>query len=323
MIYYPEDKQKELLLKILAILLNKLEENHFKINEVISTQEILNELNKNKTFLDKLTESEISKILKELESEGVLSGGGFSGMLGFSTPIGYSFHSVVLGNNYMINYSRLKSKVDEIADKFRQPQLFRQPQFVEIKSKLEKRKEEIKLTLGELKKKISNKEKERIIHKYIKEKGLLPYLDYHNEFKAGSQNRLDFLILNEYGEYELWELKSPRAKLFSGKINTKNKYYDQLKSFVKTSTLTKAIEQILVYKKWLIDHCDDKKEHNLKNHIYNSKLVVIIGSDDELKNEIVQDKLNLERHAYHNLNIITYEMLYKKIENSFKELIGN
>jgi hypothetical protein len=189
-----------------------------------------------------------------------------------------------------------------------------------------KAKKEIAEKLKNLKNMISQKKTETELHNYIKENELIPAPFIQHEFKSIVQNRQDFLIKNEFGEFEIWELKSPNVKLFEGEISEDVvEKYKKLKLISKSSELVKAIEQLSVYKKEFIDGNVTHPNFNdsLKENIYNAKLMLVIGSNDELISEIYLEKLNLERYMLNNLNIITWDMFYDKIESYYKQLIDN
>jgi len=154
---------------------------------------------------------------------------------------------------------------------------------------------------------------------------LIPTPFIQHEFQSIVQNRQDFLIKNEFGEFEVWELKSPSVRLFNGKITGGVvEKYKKLKMISKSQDLVKAIEQLSVYKKEFIDGnvTHPNFNDNLKENIYNAKLMLVIGSNDELISEIYLEKLNLERYMLNNLNIITWDMFYDKIESYYRGLIN-
>lgn len=189
-----------------------------------------------------------------------------------------------------------------------------------------KAKKEIVLKLNKLREMITTKKTETELHNYIKENKLIPAPFIQHEFQSIVQNRQDFLIKNEFEEFEIWELKSPSTKLFSGEIvaGTTEKY-KMLKMIFKSEELVKAIEQLSVYKKEFIDYnlIHPTANTNLKENIYNAKLVLVIGSSDEIISDVYLEKLNLERYMLNNLNIITWEMFYSKIESYYKQMINS
>jgi len=194
--------------------------------------------------------------------------------------------------------------------------------YIERESKAKK---EIKEKLMNFKNMITEKKNETELHKYIKENELIPTPFIQHEFQSIVQNRQDFLIKNEFGEFEVWELKSPSVRLFNGKITGGVvEKYKKLKMISKSQDLVKAIEQLSVYKKEFIDGnvTHPNFNDNLKENIYNAKLMLVIGSNDELISEIYLEKLNLERYMLNNLNIITWDMFYDKIESYYRGLIN-
>ncbi len=82
---------------------------------------------------------------------------------------------------------------------------------------------------------------------------------------------------------------------------------------------------LFIYKKEFIDGniTHPTINENLKENIYNAKLILVIGSNKELSSEIYLEKLNLERYMLNNLNIITWEMFYDKIESYYKSILDN
>lgn len=193
--------------------------------------------------------------------------------------------------------------------------------------KKDETKKEIKEKLDQLNQKIKEKQSESDLHTFIKENKLIPAPLIKHEFSVLVQDRNDFLINNEFGEFEVWELKSPSVRLFNldEDIMSKSERYNKLKSLSKTKEFVKAIEQLSIYKKEFIDH---NKSHpqdhlDLKEHIYNAKLILVIGSSDELVSDIYLEKLNLERYMLNNLNIITWEMFYDKIKSYYGSLLND
>ena len=89
--------------------------------------------------------------------------------------------------------------------------------------------------------------------------------------------------------------------------------------------MVEAIEQLSVYKKEFIDGniTHPTINDNLKENIYNAKLILVIGSSSELKSEIYVEKLNLERFMLNNMNIITWDMFYERIESYYKPLLND
>lgn len=173
--------------------------------------------------------------------------------------------------------------------------------------------------INELGKMIAEKKSETDLHSYIKKEKLIPGAIH--EFGILKQNRNDFLLKNEFGEFELWELKSPSEKLFDrneSKINDPSRY-NKLKGLQKNKKLIEAIEQLSIYKKECIDENREHKEKDerVEEHIYNAKLILVYGSNEEFKKntELYLEKLNLERYMLNNLTIITWEMFYEKIKS--------
>lgn len=329
--------KEEIYFSVLNILLKKAKNSFYWSNLDIYSSDIQKELESShssmnidenyfnpfgdSSSIDLVNYSDFNEVMRRLQKEEILhqtyrSSPVISFRVGLTSSRIHPFGS---SGVYSLNVFNLKNKIKELTSSENKIVY----QLKEKISELDEKSKSLSTKLRKLKKLIDDKKNESEIHKFIKKNDLFFNETINYEFQAGSQNRFDFLILNEYQEYELWELKCPSDKLFTGKISDKEGYYTNLKKLQKSAKLTKAIEQALVYKKYLIDQNGNDKDHGLPNHIYNAKLVVVIGSDEELDNIIITDKLNLERHSYNNLNIITYEMLYKKIENSFKHLLEN
>lgn len=328
---YCYDDSDSLEYQLIGILLNKIRSKLYLFNNSITLKEISKALNVTK--FDISNYSELNSILKLLEYKGILS----ENML-FSTRSGDFLRlSGPLDNlkefkdnieldlyedkTYYINIDMLKQELANNIDDFKELGIDRS-----ALTELDSKKNNIKAKLNKLKKMIKDKKSEREIHKFIDKNNLLPNLSVDDEKTLGSQNRLDFILKNEYDEYEIWELKSPSDKLFKVskriKLTNKSEYFNNLKQINKSVKLNCAIEQILVYKKWLLENINNSHEHGLDNNVYNAKLIIVIGTDEEFnQSELLFDKLNLERHSYHNLNIITYDMLYKKIEQYYLEFI--
>ena len=187
-------------------------------------------------------------------------------------------------------------------------------------------KTEVKSKLETFRNMISERKTERELHNFIKENELIPTPFIQHEFQTIVQNRQDFLIKNEFGEFEIWELKPPSVMLFEGTIpEDVPEKYKKLKAISKSSDLVKAIEQLSIYKKEFIDSNSTHPNinDNLKENIYNAKLMLVIGSSDELISDIYLEKLNLERYMLNQLNIITWEMFYNKIESYYKKLLNS
>ncbi len=325
--YLDNEDSDSLEYQLIGMLLNKIKSKLYLFNNSITMKEILNELNISK--YDHLY-SKLDSTLQLLEYKGILSTSVFFNTSHLMPYLEEYAHPKSTGSiisdldenkTYYINVKMLKRELaNNIAD-FKELGIDRS-----VLAELDNKKNNIKDKLNKLKKMIKNKENELEIHKFIDKNNLLPNLLVDSEKIIGSQNRLDFIIKNEYNEYEIWELKNPNDKLFKIpkglKLTDKSAYFNNLKKINKSGKLNCAIEQILVYKKWLLEHINDTHEHGLENNIYNAKMTVVISTDEELNvSELLFDKLNLERYSYHNLNIITYDMLYKKIEQYYLEFI--
>ncbi len=245
--------------------------------------------------------------------------------LGFGRfGLGYSFIEELpqeIPDKLFLNKEKLKER---IAGNFVSPTI--KKVYVEKESEAKK---EIKKNLEKLKNKIKEKKTETELHNFIKEKKLIPAPFIQHEFQSFVQNRQDFLIQNEFEEFEIWELKSPEFKFFN--IDRRgfgsSEKYKRLKSLTKTKELNKAIEQLSVYKKEFIDYNLTHPNANnlLKENIYNAKLILVIGSNEEFEGEnkdICLEKLNLERYMLNNMTIITWEMFYNKIENYWGGFLG-
>ncbi|MBW2988853.1 DUF4263 domain-containing protein [Candidatus Woesearchaeota archaeon] len=305
-------------IRVLSMLLKKVSEDSMWIRSEIDKKEILDEIKDNK--LD--SSSTVNVWLQPIGGDNLILKLKRKGIIRDSIG-GVLYHPIIPTSSYFdsderyeIDVNKLKEEVNNLGEGNETKSM------LQLVSKLDSKKEQIQKNLGKLKDLIKNKEKESIIHNFIKKKNLLRYKDSKHEFLAGSQNRYDFIFLNEYGEYELWELKSPSKKLFKCEYKENKGHYQKVKQIHKTPDLMRAIEQILVYKQWLIYNCKNNEEHDLDKHVYNAKLVVVMGSSDELKNPLIVERLNLERHAYNNLNIITYDMFYEKIEKQFSSLLN-
>lgn len=291
----------------------------------INVSDIRNDLERNH-ITDYGFEKRFKEAILSLISQGILIDGAEFYLGGLYTGIRNRTFSSIL----QIDLTRkLPTKVfidkDKIKEKLNEESLSSAIKTIYIEKENEA-KIKIESDLEELKNMIKNKKGERELHNYIKEKKLIPTPFIQHEFQSLVQNRQDFLIKNEFGEFEIWELKPPSVKLFEGEIpEDVPEKYKKLKLIVKSSDLVTAIEQLSIYKKEFIDGnvTHPNLNENLKENIYNAKLVLVIGSNDELISEIYLEKLNLERYMLNNLNIITWEMFYDKIESYYKQLIEN
>jgi len=293
------------------------------LSKDIDIEEMKNEL-KNKSSESENFENDFREAVHNLMSQGILvkerpfSLGHFSLGLsggGFGHPFSESLPEKI-PDKLFLNKDKLKQKISGglIPSKVERV-------YVE---KENKDKEEIESKLNGLKDMISKKKNETELHNYIKGNELIPAPFIRHEFRSIVQNRQDFLIKNEFGEFEIWELKSPEIKLFEGEIpEDVSEKYKKLKSISKSPDLVKAIEQLSIYKKEFIDGNVTHPNFNndLKENIYNAKLILVIGSSDELLSDTYFEKLNLERHMLNNLNIITWEMFYEKIKSYYRHLL--
>jgi len=238
--------------------------------------------------------------------------------------LGYPFIETLpeeIPDKLFLNKEKLKER---IAGGFVSPTI--KEVYIEKESEAKK---EIKLKLDKLKQMIKDKKTESELHKFIKDNDLIPSPLIKHEFGVLVQNREDFLIKNEFEEFEIWELKSPSALLFEADSTglERPERYNKLKALNKSPDFVKAIEQLSIYKKEFIDHNQQHpQDHSdLHEHIYNAKLILVIGSNEELEGEneeLYLEKLNLERYMLNNMNIITWEMFYNRIESYYRGLIN-
>ncbi|MHB9073940.1 MAG: Shedu immune nuclease family protein [Desulfobaccales bacterium] len=119
---------------------------------------------------------------------------------------------------------------------------------------------------------------------------------------------VDYLFSMESSrEAILVEIKTPVAKLLGRKYRG---------VFRPSSELTGAIVQVLDYRNELINNLKSVVEgttHNIS--LFNPRCVVIIGNgEDELKDEIRRKSFELFRSTLRDVEIITYDELFRKVE---------
>jgi len=174
----------------------------------------------------------------------------------------------------------------------------------------------IELAIEHLKKIIEGNYKNEIdIQKLLKENLWM----FGNEFsqiiednKINSENILDIIPQNIENYIDIIEVKLPKEKLF---------HFDQShNNYYCSSKLTKAIAQTQNYIFELEKASVNNEYTNIKNcKIVRPRGIVLFGSE-----KILDDKenkyLRVLNASFHNLQIITYQQLLQKAENTYKTI---
>ena len=148
----------------------------------------------------------------------------------------------------------------------------------------------------------------------------IEYVDPKREGEIMGRKRFDILATQNLENHILIELKSPKADIFD--VKEKNNENDgKSTTYNLSKDLSRAIPQILSYKKWYESMSQEKiEELGIKEKKVVSDCIIVIGQrkNDEVWKENFQDlKDNL------NIKILTYNDLIDKMSNTIKNLKEN
>ena len=128
--------------------------------------------------------------------------------------------------------------------------------------------------------------------------------------KINAKNILDIVPKDFESYIDIIEVKLPKEKLFN--------FDESHKNFYSTSKLTKAIAQTQNYIFELERKALDTDYQNTNScKIIRPKGIILFGSDEVLADEQKQ-YLRILNSSYHNLQIITYQQLLDKANNTLK-----
>lgn len=128
--------------------------------------------------------------------------------------------------------------------------------------------------------------------------------------KINAQNILDMVPQNFESYIDIIEVKLPKEKLFN--------FDDSHKNYYSTSHLTKAIAQTQNYVFEMEKKTADEKYQNENAcKVVRPKGIILFGSQEPL-NEEERQYLRILNSSYHNLQIITYQQLLEKANNTLR-----
>lgn len=127
---------------------------------------------------------------------------------------------------------------------------------------------------------------------------------------------VDYLYKNNFTNNScIIEIKTPNKILI-----TDHKYRDNIYNM--SNELMGGINQIIAYKESLTKEYNNLKANDNSNYeCWNIKTILIIGKISSIKND--QNKLRqfeFLRNSIHNVDIITFDELLKKLENILKQI---
>lgn len=158
--------------------------------------------------------------------------------------------------------------------------------------------------------------------KFRKQRCLIFGIEYVDPKREGKINEKRFDILAEQNRehHILIELKSPIAEVFNVKQNP-NKNDGFSSEYNISPELSRAIPQILSYKKWYQDASPEELEAlGITNKKNISKCIIIIGISKE--DQVWKDNFDRLQESF-NIEIVTYSDLIEKLKNSIKNLEEN
>ena len=126
----------------------------------------------------------------------------------------------------------------------------------------------------------------------------------------------DYLVESCEGFIDLIEIKDPKIEFWASNKDHNN--------YIPSTDLTKAIIQSITYIHELEIHANDKKITKNVGNILKPRCTLIIGRSNKW-NEEQFESFRILNSSYHNINIITYDMLLKRAENIFaiKQNVNN
>lgn len=158
--------------------------------------------------------------------------------------------------------------------------------------------------------------------KYRKQRCLIFGIEYVDPKREGKLNEKRFDILAEQNRenHVLIELKSPNADIFSVK-KTQNINGGISTEYEISPELARAIPQILGYKKWYEDASPEEIQAlGIESKKTVSKCIIVIGHTVE--DAVWKGNFNRIKDTI-NIEILTYDNLIDKLENSIKNLEEN
>lgn len=160
--------------------------------------------------------------------------------------------------------------------------------------------------------------------KYRKKRCLIfgiEYIDPKREGEIMGRKRFDILATQNRECHVLIELKSPTAEIFEIEKN-ENSNSGYTTSFKISKDLSRAIPQILGYKKWYMDLNSEKiQELGIIAKKEISECIIVIGTRKN-KDAVWQENFKSLTDNL-SIKILTYDDLIEKMENTIKNLEEN
>lgn len=148
----------------------------------------------------------------------------------------------------------------------------------------------------------------------------IEYIDPKREGEINGRKRFDILATQNGENHILIELKSPKAEIFKIDEN-ENHNNGYTTSYMLSKDISRAIPQILGYKKWYGQlNAENIQKLGIKKKKKVSKCIIVIGhrEDDEVWKENFESLKNSL-----SIEIWTYNDLVDKMENTIKNLEEN
>lgn len=159
--------------------------------------------------------------------------------------------------------------------------------------------------------------------KYRKQRCLIFGIDYIDPKREGclSGKRFDVLAEQNRDHHVIIELKSPNTEIFDIETKT-NSNGGTVEEFRISKDLSRAIPQILGYKKWYQKASSEEiAQLGLKDKKKISRCIIIIGQNKE--SEVWKENLYSLRNSLTGVDICTYTDLISKLENTVQNLGEN
>jgi hypothetical protein len=136
--------------------------------------------------------------------------------------------------------------------------------------------------------------------------------------------RLDYLLVDYNGNIDIIEIKRPQSK----PIVTDTKYRDNYVPLHELSGTIMQIEKYIFYlNKWskageecLTEYCKKKTQTEIKVKIINPCAIIIMGRDENFRQEQMQDFEIIKRKYKNIVDIITYDDLSRRIQQLIKKI---
>jgi hypothetical protein len=127
----------------------------------------------------------------------------------------------------------------------------------------------------------------------------------------------DFLLIDAYSYLDVYEIKRPTTNLLKLDKSHGTYYWD--------TELTKAISQVENYiahvNKHAADLCDEiRKQRGLDVRVIKPRGFIIVGTRNQLQNEIMEDNFRLLNNSLKNLSIILFDELLDNLKNFLSKL---